>query len=163
MSTEITQPKNTVESGITQVSNPLTFVFNIKSEADALKVQQLLADPENKAIIQNAMRTIGTVHFARFVFLSPLQLAVITTYDGDFDKYIQAFTDKLGGIFNALLNFMHHPEGLIPVENNLALFQQFIRDNDRSRVNGVLQPEFSAYPTLTVYDILMCQSEQNDN
>ena len=144
-----------------QVSNPLTFVFNIKSQEDALQVRALLADPNNKETINRALTSIGTVHFARFVFLSELQLAVITTYDGDFDKYIQAFTDQLGGIFDALLQHMIHPEGLIPVSENLELFQEFIRENDRSFVDGELQPEYSAYPTLTVYDILACQRKLN--
>lgn len=146
---------------VPSVSNPLTFVFNIKSKEDALEVQQLLANPETKETIARAMSSIGTVHFARFVFLSELQLAVITTYDGDFDKYIQAFTDQLGGIFDALLVHMVHPEGLIPVSENLSLFKQYIRDNDRSFVNGELQPQYSAYPNLTVFDILSCEQEQN--
>jgi len=162
MATEVSESKNTLANELKQVSNPLTLVLEIKSSEDALALQQLLSNPSIREKINTAMTKIGTVHFARFVFLSPLQLAVITTYDGDFDKYIQAFTDELGDIFNALLKHVKNTEKLIPVQSNLALFQEFIRENDRSRVNGVLQPEFSAYPTLTVYDILSCQSEQNN-
>jgi hypothetical protein len=93
------------------------------------------------------------VHFARFVFLAPLQLSVITSYDGDFVQYIQAFTDELGDIFDTLLKYMVDAPPL-PVKDNLKPFLEYIENNDRSRIGGVLQTFYSAYPTLTVFDIL---------
>lgn len=142
---------------VQQVSNPLTLVLNIKSSKDALEVQKYLANPETKAKIRNAMIKIGTVHFARFVFLSELELAVITSYDGDFKTYIQAFSDNLEEIFNKLLQYMHDTQGLIPVSENLKSLLNYIKRNDRSYVGGKLQQQFCAYPTLYVYDILACQ------
>lgn len=144
----------------TQVSNPLTLVMNIKSPQDFLELQKLLmeisAKPPGQNPIDNALTKIGTVHFARFVFLSETQLAVITSYDGDFVQYIQAFTDELGDIFDALLSHMSNPPPL-PVKANLKPFLEYIMINDRSRINGELAPLYSAYPELTVVDILGCK------
>ncbi|NOX49320.1 MAG: hypothetical protein GXP16_02140 [Gammaproteobacteria bacterium] len=141
----------------TQVSKPLTLVMNIKSPEDFAELQKLLAEieakPPGENPINNALIKIGPVHFARFVFLSETQLAVITSYDGDFVEYIQAFTDELGDIFDALLSHMSSPPPL-PVKDNLKPFLEYIMDNDRSRVNGELGSLFSAYPELTVVDIL---------
>ncbi len=143
----------------TQVSNPLTLVMNIKSHEDFLALQKLLGGfdnaPPGKNPINNAMDKVGTVHFARFVFLSETQLAVITSYDGNFDVYITAFANILGDIFDALLSHMKDAPPL-PVSSpeNLPKFLDYIRENDRSRVNGQLQSIYCSYPTLTVQDIL---------
>lgn len=140
-----------------QVSHPLTLVMNIKSPADAQQLKELLDGfenmPEGKNPINVALTKIGTVHFARFVFLSELQLAVITSYDGEFARYIQDFTNEIGDIFNTLLSHMADAPPL-PVQNNLKEFMLYVQNNDRSYVNGELQPLYSAYPSLTVADIL---------
>jgi len=138
---------------VKNVSNPLTLVLNIKS-GNTEKVQKFLALEKTNTKINEALKNIGTVHFARFVFLSTSELAVITSYDGDFDVYIQRFADDLGEIFNVLLKFMTGTDGLFPVWDNLANLKEYIKKNDRSHINGVLQSEFCAYPTLTVLDIL---------
>jgi len=140
----------------TQVSNPLTLVMNIKTAEDAIEIQKLLAGFESMGDenpINIALTKIGTVHFARFVFLSPLQLAVITSYDGEFTRYIEDFSKEIGDIFNTLLSFMVDAPPL-PVQNNLKDFMLYIQKNDRSFVDGELQPLYSAYPTLSVQDIL---------
>lgn len=148
----------------TQVSNPLTLVMNIKSPEDFVELQKLLggiaAQPPGQNPIDNALTKIGTVHFARFVFLSETQLAVITSYDGDFVQYIQAFTDELGDIFDTLLSHMADAPPL-PVKDNLKPFLEYIMANDRSRVNGVLSTLYSAYPELTVVDILGMASKNS--
>ena len=71
-----------------------------------------------------------------------------TSYDGDFDTYINDFVDKIGGIFDALLS---HMEGAppLPVEQHRAEFLAYVRRND---LRG-LEPFYSAYPNLTVLDI----------
>ncbi len=141
----------------TQVSNPLTLVMNIKSAEDFAALQKMLGEiaalPPDQNPIDNALTKVGTVHFARFVFLSEQQLAVITSYDGSFDVYINAFTEFLGKIFDQLLSHMKDAPPL-PVAENLPQFLTYIKDNDRSRVEGKLQGLYSAYPTLTVQDIL---------
>lgn len=140
------------------VANPLTLVMNIKSPDDFAALQKLLGDvteaPEGQNPINNAMTKIGTVHFARFVFLSETQLAVITTYDGDFETYIRAFTEVLGDIFDALLSHMVDAPPL-PVRDNVAPFLEYLKKNDRSYGQSC----YSAYPDLTVVDILGLASQ----
>src|SRR3954454_14523393 len=70
------------------VQHPLTLVMSIKSPEDRRALQakldrvQSLPRDQNPVIV--ALDKIGTVHFARFVFIDETRLAVITTYDGDF-------------------------------------------------------------------------------
>lgn len=135
----------------TQVSHPLTLVMNLKSKSDAPALITLLADNQSK--IDEALASVGTVHFARFVFLGPTQLAVITSYDNDFDTYIRAFTEYLGAIFDGLLGYMEDAPPL-PVKDNLEKFEDYIKTNDRSRIDGELQSLYCAYPNLTVRSIL---------
>lgn len=117
-----------------------------------------LAKEETKKKIRNAMDKIGTVHFARFVFLSKDQLAVITTYDGNFDDYIEAFVDDLYEVFNILFKYVKGADHLLPVEKHLNALEDFVKANDRSWVNGELQEQYCAY-TLTVEEIRKCQKK----
>lgn len=135
----------------TQVSHPLTLVMNLKSASDGPALAKLLAD--NQPTIDHALEQVGTVHFARFVFLSPTELTVITSYDGSFPVYIQAFTNYLGETFDGLLSYMRDAPPL-PVKDNLKAFEAYIMANDRSRIDGELQSLYCAYPNLTVQDIL---------
>ena len=147
-----------------QVSFPLTLVMNLKSEADAKEVALLLEKLEalgDDNPINKALTKIGTVHFARFVFLAPLQLAVITSYDGPFDTYIEAFAADIGDIFDKLLKHMvDHPP--LPVQEHLADFLEYVQKNDRSIIDGVRQPLYSAYPKLTVFTILNQAKQGSD-
>jgi hypothetical protein len=145
--------------------NPLTLVMPLSPGAEA-KVGELLASQQ--AAIDNALSVVGTVHFARFVLFDaaspnlaptpgssgPFSLAVITTYDGDFDIYIQDFVAQLGDVFNALLELTPDAAGLVPVKDNVAAFTAWIKQNDLSQQppNGGLS-QYAAYP-YTVQTIL---------
>ena len=95
------------------------------------------------------MSSINTVHCTRFVFLEDnTKLAVITTYDGSFESYINDFIDHIGQIFDALLSHMMDVLPL-PVKEHRAEFLAYVRANDVPDV-GVL---FSAYPDATVLTI----------
>jgi hypothetical protein len=76
-------------------------------------------------------------------------LAVITTYDGDFDKYINDFIDTIGDVFNALLSHMQGAPPL-PVQQNRDAFLAYVKQND---LRG-MDPFYSAYPTASVVTIL---------
>lgn len=136
------------------VQSPLTLVMTIKSEADFKQLDALLDKmqslPPDKNPIMVALNTLKIVHFARFVFLdNNTKLAVITTYDGTFDDYINDFIEAIGDIFNALLA---HMEGAppLPIQKNRDAFLGYIRAND---LRGI-EPFYSAYPKATVLDIL---------
>jgi hypothetical protein len=138
---------------MTAVQSPLTLIMTIKSATDAQMLNALLqkmqsAPPEMNPIWA-ALNKLNTVHFARFVFLeNNTKLAVITTYDGKFEDYINEFIDEIGDIFNALLAHMAGGPPL-PVQQNRKAFLDYVRANDLRAI----EPFYSAYPQATVLDI----------
>mgnify|MGYP001605249555 CR=1 FL=1 len=124
----------------------------------------------NQAQKDQALESIGTVHFARFLLLdsaSPnlqpdmskadvptntLVLGVITEYDGSFNAYISDFCAQLGTVFDAMLQYVVGGAAVIPVANNVAGFERFVMVNDASQhlPNTAL---YQAYPQ-TVQQIL---------
>jgi hypothetical protein len=136
------------------VQNPLTLVMRIRSPEDYQQLNDMLVQLHSQPATENpitvALNKIATVHFARFVFLeNNTKLAVITTFDHDFETYIADFVDEIGQIFDMLLR---HMEGAppLPVRDHREEFLQYVRENDMPAI----QPFYSAYPTLTVLDIL---------
>jgi hypothetical protein len=127
--------------------------MTIKSEADYQALRGLLTQiqglPRDKNPISIALDRIGTVHFARFVFLDETKLAVITTYDGNFEDYLNDFVNEIGKVFDALLAHMADAPPL-PVEQNRQAFIEYVR----SRNLPCLGTLYSAYPTLGVRTIL---------
>ncbi|MGH3943486.1 MAG: hypothetical protein ACRDRY_15530 [Pseudonocardiaceae bacterium] len=134
------------------VQNPLTAVMTAKSPEDYAALRQLVEHLQNLPPDQNpvtvALNKLGIVHFARFAFLDNDQVAVITTYDGDFDRYINEFIDQIGDVFNALLAYVKDAPPL-PVQTFRQEFLDYIRAIDRRCVGTF----YSAYPERTVLDI----------
>ena len=135
------------------VQSPLTLIMPIASEAAFQQLDQTLMGvqslPRSQNPIMLALDKIATVHFARFVFLeNNTRLGVITTYDGDFDKYIMDFVDDIGDVFNMLLQFMADAPPL-PVQEHRQEFLDYVRSHDL----GCIGPFYSAYPRATVLDI----------
>ncbi|HEY0776850.1 MAG TPA: hypothetical protein VGD56_02685 [Gemmatirosa sp.] len=135
------------------VQSPLTLVMPIKSADDAAQLRTLLAQlqgaPAGMNPIVRALDALRTVHFARFVFMEQdTRLAVITTYDGSFETYINDFIDEIGDVFNALLA---HVDGAppLPVQQHRAEFLAYVQANDLR----CLEPFYSSYPTATVLDV----------
>lgn len=106
------------------------------------------------AAVKNGADAIGTLHDARFVQLDDDTIMLITTYDGDFDTYIQDFTKHLSAVFNMLLPNAVDPPPL-PVEKNPEAFAAWVRERDLP----VLSSYYSAYPDLTVQDILALRAK----
>src|SRR5690606_1522243 len=69
------------------------------------------------AVIKAGADAIGTLHEARFVQIDDDTVMLLTTYDGDFDTYIDDFTKHLSEVFNMLLPNVVDPPPL-PVEKN---------------------------------------------
>ncbi len=136
------------------VQNPLTLIMKIRSAEDYQQLTGLLnkiqSAPPDQNPIWLALNKLKNVHFARFVFLeNNTKLAVITTYDGTFEDYINEFIDAIGDVFNALLMHMDGAPAL-PVQKNRQAFLDYVRAND---LRGI-EPFYSAYPKATVLDIL---------
>jgi hypothetical protein len=141
------------------IQSPLNLVMPIGSEEDYQKLHQTLLNtqalpPAENPIVQ-ALTKIATVHFARFVFLEDnTRLAVITTYDGDFEKYVMDFINEIGDVFNMLLQFIADAPPL-PVQEHRLEFVEYVRAHDLPGITF-----YSAYPDLTVLDILAAAESQ---
>lgn len=141
------------------VQSPLTLVMTIRSTEDfqALntRIQQIQSAPPEQNPIWAALDKLRIVHFARFVFLeNNTKLAIITTYDGSFEDYLNEFIDEIGDIFNALLQHMDRAPPL-PIQQNRSAFRDYVKANDL----GGIGPFYSAYPQATVLDIQAALSE----
>ncbi|MEO6195149.1 MAG: hypothetical protein ABIS20_19195 [Thermoanaerobaculia bacterium] len=148
-----TQPA-TQPAAQTRVQNPLTLIMTLKSPEDFEQLNQQLRQiqslPPDQNPLNQALIATGMVHFARFVFLeNNTKMGVITSYDGSLAAYVNAFIDKVGKIFDLLLAHMADAPPL-PVEQHRQEFLAYIQAHDVP----VIEPFFSAYPTLTVLDIL---------
>jgi hypothetical protein len=134
------------------VQHPLTLVMRIRSAEEGrtlrAELDQLQGLPRDQNPVTTALDEIGTVHFARFVLLDDDHLAVITTYDGDFERYINDFVDHIGPVFDTLLQHMADAPPL-PVQSHRREFLEYVRRNDLT----CLPPFYSAYPGRTVLDI----------
>jgi hypothetical protein len=127
------------------VQSPLNLMLNIQPGKNQTILDYL---EQNQAKINNALAQVGTVHFARFLMIPGTQyLFVITTYDGDFNAYIQAFTNIVGDVFNLLLSCVD-PAPPLPVQQHVAEFQAFV--SQYNLPTGL----YSAYPNCTVVQIL---------
>lgn len=133
-----------------QVQNPLTLVMPIKSEEAAQALKATLDSQHVRDYIEAALRRLRTVHFARFVVLEgePRRLAVITSYDDEFEDYIMSFTDALGEVFDKLLACVADPPPT-PVKLHREDFLAYVRKHDLTCVGSF----FSAYPQRRVADI----------
>jgi hypothetical protein len=102
---------------------------------------------QNQAAINAALTQVGTVHFARFLFVPGTQLFfVITEYDGDFNVYLQAFTKILGDVFNDMFSCVD-PAPPLPVQQNADAFAAFVAKYNLP--TGL----YSAYPNCTVMQV----------
>ena len=159
-STDAPRTGDTALSACKMVQNPLTLIMTIRSPEDfqALnaRIQKIQSAPPEKNPIWIALDKLKIVHFARFVFLeNNTKLAIITTYDGSFEDYLNEFIDEIGDVFNALLQHMDGAPPL-PIQQNRSAFRDYIKANDL----GGIGPFYSAYPQATVLDIQAALSER---
>lgn len=139
------------EKSAMPVQTPLNLVMPIRG-GDRDKLIALLTgfSQSQSDPLGQALRALGNVHFAQFVFLEKgTKLGVFTIYDGEFDDYILSFVEHTGHVFNAILQ--HIDDGaaaLVPVEEHRDDFLQFIRDHDLAGFG-----QFKAYPGHRAFDI----------
>ena len=138
-------------------ANPLTLVMTAKSDEAYAELKALIgrlqSAPAEENRLRQALDDIGRVHFARFVFLPHRQLAVITTYDGDFDEYLAAFAERIGFVFDEILGRVEGGPPT-PVNENRKEFAEYVREHDLTCV----EPFYSAYPGLPALEIRRLRS-----
>jgi hypothetical protein len=101
------------------------------------------------AQVEHLLNKVGTIHFARFVFLdNNTKLALITTYDGGFEDYINTYIELAGPLFDRMLEHMKDAPPL-PVRQYRKEFIDYVRSVDVTAA----APFYSAYRNLTVQDI----------
>lgn len=128
------------------VQHPLTCIMPIKSVESYQALKLLLT--QAKPLIDQALDSVKTVHFARFVFLeNNTKLAIITTFDGSFEDYISDFANYIGPIFDQLFAHIADPPPA-PVKQNTAEFIAWV-DAHNVRDSGF----YSAYPQRSVVDL----------
>lgn len=131
------------------VQQPLTVVMRVKNPSEnAPKLQRVIAAAA--PLIEQRLRESGHVHFAWFALLDgDRQLALFTTYDGDFDTYIEYFALRVGDLFDRIFEWIEDPPPL-PVRQYPKDFVAKIRAYDQPQVAGYF---FSAYPDKTASHI----------
>ncbi len=144
------------------VQNALTVLVSIKAEAVNIVRDQL----KQGVVAPTGLDAVGTVHFARIFVIeqnNPAGIAsnilgLITSYDGDFNLYVQDFVNQptVAEFFDLLLSVVDDPAaaGLIPVTKNAAAFAALIEKYDITNPAKSWGQWYSAYPTLTVQRIL---------
>jgi hypothetical protein len=127
------------------VQSPFFLIFPIKSPADmqalALTLPPLLPQ------MFDAADAIGTLHFARFVALSPTTLAFVSEYDGELRDYIMDFTKFLGPVFDTVFAHVVEPPPT-PVAKNAEALIEWVKAHNLDPLAF-----YSAYPSLRVQDI----------
>jgi hypothetical protein len=129
-----------------QVQNALNLYLPLKNPTQMRGLLAMLE--EAKPTINDALTSLHYVHFARFLPMPDgSALWVITEYDGGLTNYVMDFVAVLGSAFNAILQFVQGAPPL-PVERHAREFVAFVRNQN------IPAPAWSAYPSVTVIDIL---------
>lgn len=129
------------------IQQPLNVIMKVKmpvsEHAEKLKMVIKYGAPQ----IESKLNEARHVHFSWFVFLeNDTKLALFTTYDGNFEAYIEHFAFQIGPLFDKLFEHIQDAPPL-PVEKFPKEFVQTIRRYNETPVEGYF---FSAYPTQNV-------------
>jgi hypothetical protein len=151
------------------MATPLSCILPLTSDTSPAAILGALSKLNTKTT--EALTRVNTVHFARFLLLDgstpdlrpvfdgsggPYRLAILTEYDGTFDRYIRDFAAYLSDVFGTILA---HTEGwsrptTLACEEDIAAFVEFVRSHDLAQITPNKELSmFSAYPT-TVAEIL---------
>jgi hypothetical protein len=139
------------------VQNPLTLLMPVKPEMVSTLAVQLIP---LQAALTEGLNQIGIVHFVRVLFLPCTNtLAIITTYDGDFDAYILAFVRNpiVAQVFDTFLTFIDDDmaQKSLPVQQNSQTFLTLLNYYDATSTQRAGTFAFySAYPKVTVKQIV---------
>jgi hypothetical protein len=121
------------------IQNPLTAVMEIKAGTSnydpEMELKKLLIAKQD--LIFGAIQKLGFLHFARFVFLdtsTPKYFVIITSYDFDFDDYINIFIDELGELFNQMLKHIEQDivKPPIDVRQQRRQFIEYVKNIDQT-------------------------------
>jgi hypothetical protein len=117
------------------VQSMMNLIMPLKKEnrSPIGRAKAALAIAENRDQIFAGLDNVGTVHFARFVIVND-NICMFSFYDGDFTNYIRDFIATIGGAFNDVVKLVEGGDALIPCEENVEAFIQWIHERDLYQV-----------------------------
>ena len=111
----------------------MNLIMPLKDKSPVGRAQAAMAIAQNKDAIFAGLNNVGTVHFARFVIVGD-NICMFSVYDGDFTNYIRDFIATIGSVFNAVVDLVEGGEEVIPCENNVEAFIQWVHERDLYQV-----------------------------
>ncbi len=130
----------------TTAQAPLLTYMPIKSRMQGVALKLDTRNIKDRG--KHASDSIGTLHFSHWVPFDREAIGFFTIFCGDFEKYIQDFTDKTSFVFDSVFP---HVVGVppTPIQKNAEAFYQWALDYNYPPIGF-----YSAYPGLSVQDIL---------
>lgn len=111
----------------------MNLIMPLKVKSPIGRAEAALAIAQNKDAIYAGLNNVGTVHFARFVIVGD-NICMFSVYDGDFTNYIRDFIATIGQVFNAVVSLVEDGDHVIPCEDNVDAFIQWVHDRDLYQV-----------------------------
>jgi hypothetical protein len=111
----------------------MNLVMPLKNKSPVGRALAAMAIAQNKDAIYAGLNNVGTVHFARFVIVGD-NICMFSVYDGDFTNYIRDFIATIGSVFNAVVGLVEGGEKVLPCENNVEAFIQWVHERDLYQV-----------------------------
>jgi hypothetical protein len=111
----------------------MNLIMPLKIKSPIGRAEAALAIAQNKDAIYAGLNNVGTVHFARFVIVGD-NICMFSVYDGDFTNYIRDFIATIGSVFNAVVDLVEGGDDVIPCEENVDAFIQWIHERDLYQV-----------------------------
>jgi len=111
------------------VQRMMNLIMPLKDKSPIGRAKATLAIAQNVDEIFDGLDNVGTVHFARFLLLGD-NICMISVYDGDFSNYIRDFIATIGSVFDAVVSEVEGGEALLPTQNNVESFIEWVHAHD---------------------------------
>lgn len=115
------------------VQRMMNLIMPLKDKSAVGRALAALAIAQNKDEIFAGLDNVGTVHFARFVIVDD-NICMFSVYDGDFTNYIRDFIATIGSVFDAVVSLVEGGEAVIPSEQNIEAFIDWVHAHDLFQV-----------------------------
>jgi hypothetical protein len=136
-------PPPSVQAG-DNVQRMMNLVMPLRDKSAVGRALAALAIAQNKDEIYAGLDNVGTVHFARFVIVDN-NICMFSVYDGDFTNYIRDFIVTIGSVFDAVVSLVEGGEDVIPSEDNVEKFIEWVHAHDMYQVpdlaTGILRDQ----------------------
>jgi len=126
-------PQYQVQAG-DNVQHMMNLIMPLKDKSPVGRAKAALAIAANKDEIYAGLDNVGTVHFARFVIVGD-NICMLSVYDGDFTNYIRDFIATIGSVFDAVVSLVEGGEDVIPSEDNVEKFIDWVHAHDLYQVS----------------------------